>query len=1054
MYRLKIWFCWVIFLGCLPHGKAQPYYFNRYQINDGLSNNTVICSMQDSFGFLWFGTKDGLDRFDGNNFKHFDILNEVRNTIANNIISLVEDEHKNIWIGTDQGIYIYNPFKESFRLLSKEFANADVPVIVIDNHNTIWFIADGIVHHHIPQKNTTERIHNRISATALHCGKNGQIFLGTISGQIFAVSDKGCYTEIIDFSKLYGNSDWYSIQKITEDKNGNLIIGTAKAGVARLTLYDKKVDWFLGLQQLNQFLYVRDILIKNDHEYWFATESGLFIYHTDTKKITNIRKSEDNPWGISDNALYSIVKDRDGGIWLTTYFGGVNYYNENNNLIEKFMSSKQGGQLLGTVVRIIAKDKQGNIWLGTENGGLSKLNPSTGEIENYSEHNAALTNNNIHGLLPLDEKILLGTFVYGMDIFDTNKKRVVTHIEPDGKNNSGLKSNFLYYFYTNRKGEVLVASTQGHYKFDHTSNTFQEITNVPLNNSYTTITEDWEGNIWLGTWRDGIYMYNPDSPGHIHFVHDPQQDNSLPNNKINCLFQDRKGTIWVATEGGVARIIKDKSGKHQLKAVNLHLPSKIVLAILEDRQGNLWISTSKGLIRYNPSTQHHRLFNLESGLPAIQFNYNSAFDDGEGTFYFGTINGLIRFSPEKLNKINYNPNTPIFITKLLVNNKEIDLRTENTVLTQSILFTDEVVLKYDQSSFSLDFTALQYDAPKSIRYSYKLVGVNTDWVTVTQANRAHFTKVLPGTYEFVVKAEDPNGNPISSIRTLKIKILPPFWASIPAFIIYALLFIGLIAFIAYHFKEKVKQRNQQHLLKIQNLREQQLYQAKMDFYTDVVHEIRTPLTLIKAPLEKLILKIPANPVTDKLLQTIQNNTERLIELSNQLLDFRKVDNKAFKFKFEKKNIGLLTQDIITDFKVTLESQNKTLRSSIPQHLECYIDVEAYEKICTNLLNNALKYSHTYIEVVLQQDDKRESLILTIKNDGKVIPPDDRAYIFEPFSRLQRSKSIPGSGLGLALSQSLALKLHGTLKYEVDNKNLNTFTLVLPLNQTHIYEYES
>src|SRR5690606_23205319 len=263
--------------------------------------------------------------------------------------------------------------------------------------------------------------------------------------QIFAVSDKGCYTEIIDFSKLYGNSDWYSIQKITEDKDGNLIIGTAKAGVARLTLYDKKVDWFLGLQQLNQFLYVRDILIKNDHEYWFATESGLFIYHTDTKKITNIRKSEDNPWGISDNALYSIVKDRDGGIWLTTYFGGVNYYNENNNLIEKFMSSKQGGQLLGTVVRIIAKDKQGNIWLGTENGGLSKLNPSTGEIENYSEHNAALTNNNIHGLLPLDEKILLGTFVYGMDIFDTNKKRVVTHIEPDGKNNSGLKSNFLYY---------------------------------------------------------------------------------------------------------------------------------------------------------------------------------------------------------------------------------------------------------------------------------------------------------------------------------------------------------------------------------------------------------------------------------------------------------------------------------------------------------------------------------------------------------------------------------------------------------------------------------
>jgi len=1050
MKYIGLWLCALIVVILPTALYAQPYYFNHYQINDGLSNNTVICSMQDSYGFLWFGTKDGLDRFDGNSFKHFDIKNQLRNTIANNIISLVEDDHKQIWIGTDQGIYIYNPLYETFTLLNQEFANSDVPIIKKDYRNNIWFIANQNLYFYDFTKKIIKKItadQNNISA--LYCTNEGKLYYGTFTGKICLLEQFESKT-ILDLERIYGPKDWFAIQKIIENDRGQLIFGTSKAGVGSISKGDKTVNWLLGIEHLRQFLYVRDIFQLNNQEYWFATESGLFIYNIESKKFINIKKAENNPWGLSDNAIYNILKDKDGGIWLGTYFGGINYYHKNNNLIQKFMSKMQGGDLLGTVVRVINKDKNGKIWLGTENGGLSKLDPLTNKIENYSVENVGLADNNIHGLLTYEDNIILGTFVYGMDIFNSTQKRVIYHAEYDGNSSTSLKSNFLYDIKKSKSGEILLASTRGHYSFDIKNKSFHPILDVPFRMSYTTVFEDCNGYVWLGTWRNGLYMYHPNKKIKKHFIHQADNRNSLPNNKINFISEDSKGNIWIATEGGLSKLIY-KNGDFEFVKPTISLPSKIVFAILEDKSNNLWITTSKGLTRYNPTSNNTRLFNIESGLPSIQFNYNSAFDDGEGNFYFGTINGLIRFNPEKLNQIKYNANTPIYITKLTVNNKEIHQYDTDSLLKHSILFTDEIILQYNQSSFSLDFTALLFDSPQSVKYSYKLDGVNKDWVTTNGSNRAHFTKLLPGNYDFIVKAEDPNGITISSERKLKIKILPPFWASIPAFILYFIIIIGLILFVAYHFSERIKQKNKEHLLTIQNQREQELYQAKINFYTDVVHEIRTPLTLIKAPLEKLISKVPENPITDKLLKNIQNNTERLISLSNQLLDFRKVETKGFKFHFEQKNISQATQDIVDNFRETLDSQHKKLTDDIAENIQSYIDLDAYEIICNNLLNNALKYSKKIIELHLEKDEENRVLLLTIKNDGLLIPDEDREYVFEPFNRLEHNKSIPGSGLGLALSQSLALKMNGIINYNIDYKNLNTFTLRLPLNQTYVYE---
>jgi len=1026
--------------------QAQPYYFNHYQINEGLSNNAVICSMQDSYGFLWFGTKDGLNRFDGNSFKHFDASASDKNSLGgNNIISLKEDFKKRIWIGTDQGIYCYNPIDEQFKLLSKQFEHADVPVIITDQRKRIWFISNGMLYYHNLINNEIKQITTSdLYITAVSCTTNGTIFYGTPEGKIFQINSSDKPSLLLDFQVKYGSKDWFSIEKITENRKGELMIGTSKSGVYTYDFKEKTLKSMLGPDRLRQFLYVRDILQPNDTEYWFATESGLFIYQIADQSFINIQKEQENPWGISDNAVYNILQDKDEGIWIGTYFGGVNYYHKNNSIIEKFLPQDKPGSLKGSVVRIITKDPTGKVWIGTENGGLSKLDPSSGQIQNFSEKKGNLANNNIHGILPFDNKLLVGTFVNGLDIFDPIQEKVVYHIDRNSSPNPDLQSNFLFYLYKTKKGEILAASTRGLYRFDFVNKSFHLIRSVPEYMFYTTVLEDKQGNIWLGTWRDGLYCYNPNNGDLKHYTHQKDNPNSLPNNRINSLFEDSKKQIWIATEGGMAK--KNPTGEGFEKiGIKEGMPSNVILAILEDQQNNLWVSTSKGLVRYHLSNGKKRIFNLESGLPSIQFNYNSAFDDGYGRFYFGTINGLIRFDPKKLNQINYNTQIPIYVTNLYINNKAINQYTDGHILSKSILFTDKIQLKHDESSFSLDVAALHYQAPHSVHYSYKMEGLDNNWVDITGNQRVYFTKLAPGSYVFTVKAEDPNGNVIPTAASLKIVILPPIWASVPAYICYALILIGLIIFIIYHFNEKIKQRNRQHLLTVQNLREQELYRAKINFYTDVVHEIRTPLTLIKAPLEKLMDKVEHNPVTDKLLSTMQNNTEKLIALSNELLDFRQVETEGFKLHFELADISQTVQKISNDFAVTIQAQGKSMQVLITPDIIGSVATDAFDKICYNLFNNALKYSSEFIEVNLEADKQKNIAILTVKNDGALIPSDERERIFEPFNRLKQNKNIPGSGLGLALTRSLVLKHQGSLVYDVENFQWNVFRLTLPLN---------
>ena len=1050
MIKIKLLLLYLAYLLFCTNTYAQPYYFNHYQINEGLSNNAVICSMQDSYGFLWFGTKDGLNRFDGNSFKQFTSSQQNPHSLgSNSIISLKEDDQKNMWIGTDQGIYSYDPIYERFKILDEKFRSTEVPVITTDHKHRLWFISNGMLYvHNLVNKKTKQITHSDLYITSICSTRTGKLYFGTPEGLIYEVDERDKLHIFLDFTSTFEKKDWYSIEKIVETKTGELLIGTSKAGVFLYDGKQKNITSILGQKQLKQFLYVRDIIQPNDHEYWFATESGLFIYQIATQTFLNLRKEKHNQWGISDDAIYNILQDKDKGIWLGTYFGGLNYYHAHNSIIEKILPGDQPSNLQGSVVRAIKKDKQGNIWMGTENGGISKWDLSTHTIQNFTSQNSALANNNIHGLLPIKDQLLIGAFVNGLDIFDLKRLQVTHHLDRNSYRNSELESNFIFHLYQTKNGDILAASTRGLYRFDLDTKQFFLIKNVPAYIFYTCILEDFEGNIWIGTWRDGLFCYNPKTKYFKHYTHQSNDPKALPNNRINSLFEDSNKQLWIATEGGVA---KKEIHNNGFKCINMQngMPSNVILSFLEDNQNNMWIATSKGLVRYNPKNQKIRTYNMESGLPTLQFNYNSSFDDENGNFYFGSINGLIRFRPERLNAINYSTTTPIFITDLTVNNREVNQTDDSRILKKSILFTENIQLKHDESSFSLDFAALHYQAPHSISYSYKMEGVDDKWNHIKGNPRAYFTKLAPGKYTFMIKAEDPNGLAIPQLKTLKIEILPPIWASLPAYFIYGLIIIGLVAFIIHHFNEKIKQRNRQHILTIQNLRDHELYRSKINFYTDVAHEIRTPLTLIKAPLEKLMDKVDRNPAIDKLLQTMENNTNKLIDLSNQLLDFRKVEAEGFKLNFDSQHVSLILQEIINNFLITLIAQNRVLNQDIDPNITAFIDRDAFEKICYNLLNNALKYADRHITICLKSDPYKNAFILTIKNDGPIIPTADQDHIFEPFNRVKRSKSISGSGLGLALTKSLTLKHQGTIVYHTDESCLNIFVLTIPLNQSSI-----
>ncbi|GAA4306931.1 ligand-binding sensor domain-containing protein [Compostibacter hankyongensis] len=1025
---------------------AQTHYFTHYQVEEGLSNNAVICSLQDRRGFMWFGTKDGLNRFDGYAFKIFRHDEEHPESIGNNFIHcLYEDDSATLWIGTEQGLYRYHPETETFSLL-KSCPRSEIREIKADSRGMLWFIAGltlycyntatGKMKHYPPSR--------YFSATSISITEKGQLWVSTTSGHLEKRASSGdSFTSYDVFADSPPTTSRW-IEKLYDTGQGFLLIGTSNQGIKQFDIADGTYRDILTRDSNGTTLFVRDFIRYSADEYWIGTESGIIIYNIGTGKTENLKKQYNDPYSISDNAVYTFCRDREGGIWAGTYFGGLNYYPRPYASFEKFFPRVGENSLSGNAVREICPDAYGNLWIGTEDGGLNKLNLETGTFTPFKPGGpGSLSSTNIHGLLAVGDTLWIGTFEHGLDRMQISTGRVLRHYNT-GSAPGDLKNNFIYYIYRTPSGDILLASANGLFRYNRAGDDFVPIRELP-DIFYTYLLQDNRGTLWAGTYREGLYYFNPSTKTSGHFAYDPADRESLNNNRVNSVFEDRRGNMWFATEGGLCKL--DSGRKHfQRFTTRNGLPSNVIYAILDDNESNLWLSTSRGLTCFRPGTGVIKIYSRANGLLSDQFNYNSAYKSPGGRMYFGSVKGLISFDPETFLKNAFTP--PVYITGLQIYNRQPTINAEGSPLHKAIICTDTLVLQYNQSSFSIDFAALSYTSPGNTEYAYKMDGLDKDWTYLETNRRAFFTKLLPGRYVFRVKAANSSGVWNRKETTLAIEILPPFWKSPLAYFLYFVFVSALIWYGVRSYHRSVKEKNMRRLERFEHEKEKEIYRAKIEFFTNVAHEIRTPLTLIKGPMEKVIKKAEEVPQIKNNLKIMARNTDRLLCLTSQLLDFRKAEINGFSLNFVRADIPALIRDNYLRFRPAAEEKKLSFRLHLPvARFYAYVDTEVLNKILGNLLDNALKYAENKVDIcLLPEEGGSRSFTIAVKNDGYLIPPDMKEKIFETFFRIRQTAQQHGAGIGLSLSHSLAELHKGVLRLEQPESGMNVFTLTLPVHQ--------
>ncbi len=1031
--------------------EAQPYYFKHYQVENGLSNNTVYCSLQDSHGFLWLGTKDGLNRFDGYSFKTFRHDGKDPKSLANNFVHVLSlDAKGNVWVGTDKGVDCYNVADESFMHMPLGRTEA-VRSIAHDLKGNTWIIAaEALVKFDADGKVFKLNKHQYLDATSLMC-RNGAIWLSTAGGLLFLLDSQGNIVRSYDLFKNSKHVASNSIQKIFDAGDNQILVGTTDQGIKLFDIPTGTYKDILTYNEDHTSIFVRDFLHYDAQQFWIATESGIYIYNRQSGAVIHLKKNYHDSYSLSDNAVYTLLKDNEGGVWAGTYFGGVNYYSKQYSIFNKYYPGVNQNSLKGNVVREICRDKYGNLWLGTEDNGLNKLSPDKHTWTHFAPSGKSeISNSNIHGLYPFQDKLFIGTFERGLNVLDIPSGKV-EKVYLAGKAKNELKSNFVISFCRTQDGALLIGTTKGLYRYNGQLKDFTLIKQLPPDACIYAMCLGHDGKIWLGTVNDGLYSFEPvgNRGGKIRFKDDAQV---LATSMINGVYEDSNRQLWLGTDGQGLWSYDPVTQKSKSYTINNGFPSNQVYRILEDDSKNLWISTSHGLVCLSLTTGNQHIYTKANGLLSDQFNYNSAYKDVDGTLYFGCLKGMISFNPAAFKQTNRS--YPVYITGFQVHNQEATVGGKQSLLKQSLLLTKEITLNHQQASFSIDFAALNFSAPEMIRYRYMMKGVDKGWIELNKNRKVYFTQLAPGNYTFMVKAANSKGQWTDDVTSLKIYITPPFWASIYAYLIYIVAFIAAVYYLLRRYHLKTRQKNERIIELLNNDKEKQIYTAKIEFFTNIAHEIRTPLTLIKGPMENLMKNMPVGTSVQHSLKMMETNTDRLLNLTNQLLDFRKTEQEGYRLNFVKTNISTLLANTFLLFTDLAERKSITFFIDKPtEDVYAYIDSDAFSKIIYNLIGNAIKYSIHIVKVTLfapQQDD--DQFVIEFCNDGYIIPFDMREKIFEPFYRLKMTEKLTGTGIGLPLSRSLAELHKGRLELKKHDMEMNIFVLSIPIHQDYEFDF--
>ncbi len=1033
-HSLVIFFILCFFYILPSQAKDANYIFRHYQVENGLSDNMVTGCIQDHHGFIWIGTRDGLNRFDGYTFKVFRHDPTDKSSLGSNwVTSLNCDKEGNIWVGTLAGLFKYNSQDESFKQLPIT-KDKRIYLFQFDERNRLWILMEGnIICQNLSDNQCRIFAHpDKFSYTSFCITLNHQLWAGDSNGCISLINEE----ENISTFPLFDNAPSRKIKMLYPSQFENKIYVAYEHDDIKIFNTESKAFRDLHIQESNKITcLINQFLEKDKNELWIGTDSGLIIYYNNTGEYKRVQQDHFDPHALSSQSISAFCKDKENGIWICFHQNGINYCSP----FQPFKIQYPGdgiNAMKGEVIRDICSDKYGNIWIGTEDAGINCLDKQTNKFTNYQPlpDNTSISHTNIRSMAASDEHLWIGHVIHGIDKMDIKQRKVIKRYSLL-KDSTSTKNSSVRCIKVLQEGQIYVGTDDGVFKYDYLNDCFRYAPQFP-SNSVRCIYEDRLGRIWTGMFNRSFY-YNPISNTGMYLPFDKL--NTQRHNFVNDICEDTEGNMWFATLEGVIKY-DFQTGESFHYTVKNAMPSNIAFKIIPDENECLWISTANGLVCLDVQSEQFTTYTESHGLISRQFNENSAFKDVDGSLYFGSIKGFIHFKPNDIQIEN--------------NSSEVYLHTLEKGNTEEILNISpdsplsKISLNHWESTFSISFSTLRFTAPKSIQYAYRLKGSDPKWIEIGERNTVYFTNLLPGEYLLEVKATNLSNRWSNTITKLKIEIRPAWWQSIPAKTLYVLLSISLLLFIFYWWKKKTKQEMAYNMQLFEDQKEKELYQAKIDFFINIAHEIRTPLTLIKNPLERILKSENIHGKDEESLKLMDKNVSRLLSLINQLLDFRRTEIEGFQLNFVRANIIEILKDTIDRFQDSAIEHNLLLNLDIStDELYVYIDQEAITKIFSNLLVNAIKYADRNIIIRVQLNESHDQFIIDFINDGKPIPEESRERIFEPFYRLQpNANNKTGTGLGLPLARSLTEMHHGSLSLEIFEKDpkLTLFRLTLPL----------
>jgi len=1066
-------------LSLFSHGQSTDLFFHHLTTNDGLSNNTIYSINEDTLGFIWIGTRSGLNRFDGHNFKVYDSNDGLRNVFINTIF---RDSKGCIWIGTQGGgISKYDYETGGFTTYFNQpdnpnsLSNDDVQAIVEDSRGNLWIgTHDGGLNKLNINSKTISRIPTQqITPQGFHIDRintmllenDSLIWLGTLDGLFYYNPVRNRIQPFL----IGGLPLKARILCLYQDGISKLWLGTPN-GVVRIdrTSHILENVGTSGSSPISD--QVVDIKKGPDGRIMLATDGGgLRIYDPTSGIISAVVTNPNSPNSLSNNSVYTIFMDSYAGLWIGNYTGGINYYSEYDwKFLPVQHEMNNPLSLSDNHIRSFFQDGKGEIWIGTL-GGLNHYDPLTGKFRIYAQNKSnknSLSSNSVLSIYEDHEGLLwVGTFGGGISILDKSRNNFRKFTHPDDLTNSLEKAN-IYSIIETSGNKLCIASLGGIYLVDRGTNQLKRFmsTNSKLsNNTVKVLCKDRAGNIWAGT-NQGLNKFNPETGDIRVFLHSNTSPNSLSNNRILSIIEATDGKLWIGTEGGGVSIFNPGTETFSSLPAGCFLPDNVVNAIIQDDLGRFWLSTNKGLARFDPVQKKVRVYSAVDGLQANEFNQNAAMKARDGKLYFGGINGFNVFSPGTL-ITNLSPPRVTF-TDLYINNKIVKVTDENSPVDKQLFLMKTLTLNYG-TSFEINFAALGFVNKGKYLYSYFIKGVNDDWTEFREDRSANYSNLSPGQYTFMVRAMNSDGVQNENPAMIEIRILPPLWKTWWAFILYGII-IAVLLFLLMRFNSSwIRVKNQ--LLMERNEKEQieKLNQMKLGFFTNISHEFKTPLTLILGNLDNL--KNSGNLKQSETLSNIEKNAQRLLILINQLLEFRKAENGLMNLQTSKGNIVLFISGIKENFDEFARSNNIHFNLMSDENIpDIWFDPEKIEKIVYNLLSNAFKYVNPggaiVIEIASRNSDNSRGgngiagfVEITVRDTGQGISPQEINQVFDRFYQESKARSqnqkLEGSGIGLAYSKKLVEMHHGDIWVKSEEGVGSSFTFKLPVGKDHLRDDE-